>query len=107
MRGIAGRSPERDVSKAAAAPRRLRSMYRITVHFDAATGEAEELQDRLAELLRDHALTSSRHDAGYVVALAEVPQPEDDDAFLELVAADAARVVVGPPELLDDLDERT
>jgi hypothetical protein len=78
-------------------------MYRLAIYFDAGADEAEELHDRLADLMREHTLAATAPGrVGYVLALAVVQQPEDDDDFVELVTEGAYRVLLGPAELLAD-----
>lgn len=79
-------------------------MYRLAIYFAADLGTgAEALQDQIADLLRGHALASSAPtEAGYVLALAEVEEPADDDAFVEFVTEGSYRVLLGPRELLGD-----
>ncbi|HEY7381060.1 MAG TPA: hypothetical protein VH572_07615 [Gaiella sp.] len=71
-------------------------MIAITIYLDAGGDEAEELQDRLADIVDEH-VRAEPGELAYVVTLS-VPfeVPEDDDELIELTAGGARRVLFGP-----------
>jgi hypothetical protein len=75
-------------------------MYRLCVYVGGELDGATALQDCLARLLHRRSRTAPARN-GYVVTLAALPEPEDDDAFVALVTDGADRVLLGPPEILD------
>jgi hypothetical protein len=78
---------------------RLRIVYRLAIYVGDELDEATALQDCVARLLHRRSRTAPRG-SGYVVTLAALPEPEDDDAFIALVTDGTQRVLLGPPEVL-------
>jgi hypothetical protein len=72
-------------------------MFRITVFFDGGVDEAEELCERIADLIQEHTrLAPDRSKVGYVVSMAAFDEPDDTESYVELVMQNAYMAFLGP-----------
>jgi hypothetical protein len=75
-------------------------VHRISIFFAGTQSEAETLQDRIAAVMDAELPRVDEADTGYVVALARIDEPLDDEAFVALVEAEALRILLGPADAL-------
>jgi hypothetical protein len=72
-------------------------MFRLSVFFYGGADEAEELAEAFADLMLDAtALERDRERLGYVVTLAAIDEPYDDDDFVALLMQGAYLALLGP-----------
>jgi hypothetical protein len=69
--------------------------FQISISFDGGVDEAEELITRMADAMREHTRHQRGTKVGYVVALAQVDEPDDHDDYLDLVMGGAYMAFIG------------